>query len=422
MATVQIDPAIRPAISASDERERQRRQRQKMLRSSLRAYLFVAPALIILFSFHFVPIFYAFFLSLYKRISAVRGIVPPAENFAGFDNYARLITDSNWWRSFFNTMGYAIGVVFFGIAASLGVALLLNRATKGKNFYRTAFFMPNVTSLIAAGAIWKLIFATYSGNALTKPDPNKPGGLLNWVFSGFGLPMQRWLVDDRGIFTVIFNNGERVDLFSALWRIAVVALLIAGVIWISRNYMSGWAGWVSGLILTVAVILGWSAFVELAHAFTWKEAFGGPSLAMFCIIVIAIWHSLGFNIIILLAGLTNISKDLYEAASIDGARGWSMFSRITVPLLSPTLFFLLIVSTISAFQSFTVVYAVYGPGPIKSTEVLSLFYYITAFRLGSGQDAAGFGYASTIVIFMLVIIMSLSFVQQRVVGKRVNYD
>ena len=423
MATVSLKPGRVPKTGLTEqEQQKRQRQRQKKLRNSLKAYLFIAPALLILFVFHFLPIFYAFFLSLYKRISAVRGIIPPSENFAGFDNYTRLLTDSNWWNAFFNTMGYAVCVVGLGIATALGIALLLNRVTKGRNFYRTAFFLPNVTSLIAAGAIWRLIFATCSANALTRPDPTKPGGLLNWIFSGFGLPMQRWLLDDRGVFTVIFNNGQRVDFVSALWRLAVVALLVVGVIWLSRHYMNNWAGWVSGLAITAAVVLGWGAIVELAHAFNWGGGWAGPSLAMSCVIVISIWHSLGFNIIILMAGLTNISRDLYEAASIDGARGWAMFWRMTVPLLSPTLFFLLIVSTISAFQSFTVIYSIYQAAPIRSTTVLSVFYYQTAFRLGSGQDTAGFGYASTIVIFMLLIIMSLSFVQQKVVGKRVNYD
>ena len=119
MATVQIKPAAAPQTGLISDEERKRRKRQKMLRSSLKAYLFIAPAVIILFFFHFVPIFYAFFLSLYKKISAVRGIIPPSENFGGFDNYGRLLSDSNWWNAFFNTMGYAVGVVTLGMAASL---------------------------------------------------------------------------------------------------------------------------------------------------------------------------------------------------------------------------------------------------------------------------------------------------------------
>jgi multiple sugar transport system permease protein len=422
MATVQTKPATKTESGLLEEKGRRKHQRQKMLRSSLKAYLFIAPALLILFVFHFVPIFYAFFLSLYSRISAVRGIVPPAENFAGFNNYTRLLTDPNWWNAFFNTIGYAFGVVVFGLLGALGVALLLQKVSRGKGFYRTAFFLPNVTSLIAAGAIWKLIFSSYSSNALTRPDPNKPGGLLNWIFSGFGLPMQRWLLEDRGIFTIMFNNGQRVDLFSALWRLVVVALLISGVVWLGRNYANAWAGWLTALLLSAVIFLGWGAMVELAHTFNWSEGWAGPSLAMICIIVIAIWYNLGFNIIIILAGLVNVPRELYEAAEIDGARGWSMFWRMTIPLLSPTLFFLLIISTISAFQSFTVVYAIYGPSPNRSTNVLSLFYYTTAFRQGSGQETAGFGYASAIVILMLVMIMVLSYFQQRLLGKRVNYD
>lgn len=422
MATVQIDAASKPETSPAYQQERKRRKRQKMLRSSLKAYLFIAPALIILLVFHFFPLFYSFFLSLYKRISAVRGLVPPPENFGGFDNYVRLANDPNFWNAFFNTLGYAVGVVFFGMAASLAVALMIDKITVGKNFYRTAFFLPNVTSLVAAAVVWKLIFGPYSPNAFARPNPNNPNGLLNWIFSAVGIPMQRWLLDDRGILAIIFNNGQRVDFISALVRIVIIALLVAGAIWIGRNYSAAWVGWTTGIMLIAAGLLGWSVIVELAHAFNWNGGLAGPSLAMVCVIIISIWHSLGFNVIILMAGLTNISRELYESAQLDGARGWSMFWRMTLPLLSPTLFFLLIVSTISAFQSFTVVYGIYGASPNNSTTVLSLFYYITAFRSGSGADTSGFGYASTIIMVMLVLIMLLSYFQQQVLGKRVHYD
>jgi multiple sugar transport system permease protein len=424
MAIAQESPPLRldPEPILVDSEEMRRKRFQKKLRTTLKAYLFIAPAVIILFLFHFAPIFYAFFLSLFERISVVRGLIPPAENFAGFNNYLTLFQDEDAWGAFFNTLGYATGVVFFGLAASLGIALLLDKVRVGKNFYRTAFFLPYVTSLVAVGTVWNLIFAPFASNALVRPNPERPGGLLNWIFSVFGIPMQRWLLDDRGIFRILFFNNQQFDFVAFVIRVGLVAALIAGSVLLGRTIGGALGSWLTGLILAVATLVGWSALVELGHLGTWEGFLGGPSLAMLCMIIISVWHGLGFQIVLILAGLTSVSRELYEAARMDGAQGWSMFSKMTIPLLSPTLFFLLIVGTINAFQTFTLFFTIYGNRGTGSTSVLATFYYDAAFGRGSGQITAGFGYASAIVLCMLVLIMSISYFQQAVLSKRVNYD
>lgn len=428
MATVSAKPTATPEAGPTQLKTRTAFQRKRD--ASLKAYLYIAPAMIILFVFHFFPIIYAFFLSLYRQISAVKGLIPPAENFAWFGNYTRLLSDPDWWNAFFNTLGYVVGVVFLGIAVSLGVALLLDKVRKGKEFYRIAFFVPYVTSLVAVATVWYIIFSPYASNALVRPNPDRPGGLVNWIFAAIGIPMQRWLIDDRGIFYIMFDNGGRVDWLSAGIRILIVAALIYGSIQLGKRLQNNLGIWLGGLLIAIATVVGWSAFVELAHVIRWQVAgqapgtgwLAGPSIAMFAIIIVAIWHSLGFNIIILLAGLTSVSRELYEAARIDGARGWSMLTKMTIPLLSPTLFFLLIVTTINAFQVFTLFYAILPGGSTRSVKVLSLFYYEVTFQRGSNSDTAGFGYSSTIVIFMLILIVGINQFQQRVLEKRVNYD
>ncbi len=499
MATVQNKPLLttNSEISTAEEQQLKRRKFNKKLRRSFKAYLFIAPAFIILVVFHFLPIFYAFFLSLYKRISVVKGIVPPSERFAGFYNYETLFNNGEFWNAFFNTIGYAAGVVIIGLLLALGMALLLDKVQEGRNFYRTAFFLPNVTSLVAVAAVWKVMFTSYSSTALAKPKLDHPGGLLNWIFSGFGLPMQRWLLDERGIFNLIFNDGKQgaIANYDINWLAVVLelglALLIFGlIIAIGRNIqrpqlervMGGlglllalpivalwvylmvveivnfvdsplgsgiviilllgaaywlyiqlpsirknWYGWASNYSIAVGIGAVLAVLGNLAKGGQWNGWLSGPSLSMFCIIAIAIWHSLGFNIVILLAGLTNISRELYEAARLDGAQGFAMFWRMTVPLLSPTLFFLLIISTISALQSFNLIYAIFINGGNSTTiphtiSVLATYYYQAAFGGGSDSDVNGFGYGSAIVIFMLIFILSLTLIQQQLLGKRVNYD
>ncbi len=423
MALVSAKPTEKASLPGSNlERPPDRTKFSKKLRGSLQAYLFIAPAMLILFVFHFFPIVYAFFLSLYSRISVVKGLIPPAESFAGFDNYGRLLTDPDWWNSFFNTLGYVTGVVVLGLSASLGVALLLDKVKQGKEFYRIAFFLPYVTSLVAVATVWYLIFGPFASNALVKPNPNNPGGVVNWIFSAFGIPMQRWLLDDKGIFRIIFDNGGRVDPAQLIIWLGLTALLVGGAILSYRRLPDNIGGWVSGILVVGAGLVGWSAWVELAHLLRWEGWLAGPSIGMVAVIIVAVWYSLGFNIIILLAGLSNISRELYEAARMDGARGWSMLRRITIPLLSPTLFFLLIVTTISAFQAFTLFFAIVPGGATRSLTVLSIFYYDVTFKRGSGAATAGFGYSSTIVIFMLILIVGINQLQQRFLANKVNYD
>src|SRR5205823_14739025 len=83
---------------------------------------------------------------------------------------------------------------------------------------------------------------------------------------------------------------------------------------------------------------------------------GGPSLALVCIMAVGVWQLLGFSVVVLLAGLSAVPAEVTEAAALDGARGWPLLRFIKLPLLSPTLFFLLVIFTIRAFQTFTQVY------------------------------------------------------------------
>lgn len=144
----------------------------------------------------------------------------------------------------------------------------------------------------------------------------------------------------------------------------------------------------------------------------------GPSLALVCLIVVAIWHNLGFAVVILLAGMAAIPGETLEAAQLDGARGWTMIRRIKVPLLSPTLFFLLVVFVIRAFQTFTQIY-VLSPdnrgGPLATTRNVTMYIF------SQYWDAQRIGYASAVAMILFAIILALTLVQFRLLGRRVHY-
>lgn len=141
-----------------------------------------------------------------------------------------------------------------------------------------------------------------------------------------------------------------------------------------------------------------------------------PQWAMPAVIVMAIWRGLGYNMLIFLAGLQGIPDVYYEAAEIDGADGWSKFWHITVPLLSPTTFMLLILGLIGAFQVFEYTYVMTGGGPVYSTLTIVLHIYNTAFR------SFQMGYASAIAYVLFFILLALTIVQFRLQGRWVHYE
>lgn len=145
----------------------------------------------------------------------------------------------------------------------------------------------------------------------------------------------------------------------------------------------------------------------------WLES---PYLAMPSIILMSIWKGLGYNVIIFLAGLQNIPKTLYEAGTIDGTSKWQSFRHITWPLLSPTTFFILIMSTISSFQVFAQVFMMTQGGPLKSTTVVVYYLYEQAFQ------KIDLGYASAIAYALFLIIFSMTIFQRSMVGKKVHYS
>lgn len=133
------------------------------------------------------------------------------------------------------------------------------------------------------------------------------------------------------------------------------------------------------------------------------------------VMIIMIWTGIGFNLIIYLAGLQNIPKELYEAAKIDGASAWYQFTKITIPLVSPTSFMLLISGIISSFKTFDLILVLTNGGPANSTNVPVVYLYEQAFL-----DLKA-GYASSVAIVLFIIILLITYIQFVVEKKWVNY-
>jgi multiple sugar transport system permease protein len=137
--------------------------------------------------------------------------------------------------------------------------------------------------------------------------------------------------------------------------------------------------------------------------------------AMPAVIMVSVWQGVGYPMIILLAGLQGIPHELYEAAKIDGASPWNQFWKITLPLLTPTLFFLFITQFISSFQVFGIIYVMTQGGPANETSVYIYYLYQTAFAFGK------MGYASAMAWILFAIIGAVTFIQWKLQKRWVFY-
>jgi multiple sugar transport system permease protein len=143
-----------------------------------------------------------------------------------------------------------------------------------------------------------------------------------------------------------------------------------------------------------------------------------PKTAILCISVVSVWMSVGLNMIILLAGIQGIPAHFYEAARLDGASKTRQFFNITIPLVTPTLFFVVITTMISTLQIFDVIYMMIAPksAALNETQSVVVYFFRNAFEYSKK------GYASAIAVFLFVIILVITALQMRLQKKWVNYD
>ena len=143
-----------------------------------------------------------------------------------------------------------------------------------------------------------------------------------------------------------------------------------------------------------------------------------PKIAWICVAVVGIWSSIGYNMVLLLGGLQDIPRDYYEAAEIDGATGINAFFHITIPLLSPTLFFIIQTGVIGALQLFDLPYMIIDESSraVQSVKSVTYLFYQHSFERGER------GYGSAIVIFMMVVISIITYFLQKTEKKWVHYN
>ncbi|MCK5635049.1 MAG: sugar ABC transporter permease [Anaerolineales bacterium] len=159
----------------------------------------------------------------------------------------------------------------------------------------------------------------------------------------------------------------------------------------------------------IFTLLGRSLGIDLP---TWA---GGPSLALVVIIIYSIWTYVGYDTVIYLAGLGNISNEINESAAIDGANRWQIFRHITLPLLSPTTYFLSLIAVIGTFKAFNHIYVLRHPMALGTVDTFSVVIFDEFFT------KTRFGHASAMAFVLFAIILALTYVNNKVQGSRVFY-
>ncbi|HEX7057651.1 MAG TPA: sugar ABC transporter permease [Bacilli bacterium] len=264
------------------------------------------------------------------------------------------------------------------------------------------------------------ILATF---ALSFADWNFIMGLRGFKWAGAANFVK--LLDDDVFKRSIINNM----LFLLVVPVYMLVSLILAVIidhfvyWKSFFKVAYFMPYISNI---VAVAVVWQVLFQPSYGpiNSFLQAIGikhppgwiaDPNFALVSLMMITVWISIGFNMVVYIAGLQSIPKDLYEAADIDGASTWTKFTRITVPLLSPTSFFLLVTGIIYSFKAFDLVAVLTQGGPINSTTLMVWDLYYTAFR------DLKIGYASSMGVVLFLFVFAITGIQWIVQKKWVDY-
>ncbi|MDT8979217.1 sugar ABC transporter permease [Paenibacillus sp. chi10] len=269
------------------------------------AWLFMTPGLILLALFVFWPIIYSVPLSLTNY-----SVIGKTE-FVGLDNFVKALQDKSFITSLLNSLLYVIVVPFIQIISIL-MAILVNSNVKGIKLFRTAYYIPVVTSMVAVALIWG------------------------------------WLLNQNGVINYVLSN---------------VGLMKEKITWLSDK-----------------------------------------DTALWTLMFITMWKGLGYYMMIYLAGLQSVPKDLTEAAMIDGASRAQTIRKITIPLLRPYVFFCTLISLMAAIRVFDEVFILTMGGPGDATLTSSLYIYQQGFQ------QFNFGYSSALGLIVSVMIGALSIV------------
>jgi len=370
----------------------------KLLKEQALAWSLMSPALVVLGVFGIFPIGYAFFVSLHRwRIKR--------EAFVGFTHYGRALGD--------------LSALLALLVGAVGLWLLLSHRR------RWLGTVPGRWLLGAGCAATGLLGAWGLTGVLEAGDARLFNGFKVTVFYALGtIPAE--VGGALVLASLLFRALRGKGFFRILFFLPYVTPMIATAV-VFRTIFSPhpsslanrfWAllgldgqRWLYESRSVVAVVLQGLGVTEYP---AWVDG-AFPSLALISIIVYNIWVYIGYDTVILLAGLSAIPRGYFEAAEIDGANAAQTFRHVTLPLVSPSLFFISLVAVIGTFKAFNHVYIMRTAGAQNSVDVVSVLIFDRIYEYHNA------GYASALALVLFVVILGLTVVQNRLLGRRVFY-
>jgi multiple sugar transport system permease protein len=256
-------------------------------------------------------------------------------------------------------------------------------------------------------------------NALANADRDLLHGFVITIMFSLGtVPVQ--LAVGMGLAYLLFQNIRGKVLFRIVYFLPYITPFVATSVVFRILFSHRATSPVNNLVGLVGIpaqkwLLEPTGINRLFFGENLPDVLSGPSLALLVIMLYTIWTYIGYDAVVFLAGLGNISGELYEAARIDGASGWRVFRHITFPLLSPTTFFLSLIAIIGTFKAFTQIWIMRSPAASTSVDTMSVYI----FEMVRTNGNMGYGSAMAFVLFGVILVLTVF--QNRIMGSRVFY-
>lgn len=371
-------------------------KRRKKIGESLRAWMYILPAGLLMLVITFFPQAYQAWMAFTDyRLQNLRFNIfnrTTWEQFAPeivwLENFQRVLTSNlpienyDFVRLLKFNVAWTVSNVFFHVLLGIAIALALNSKNLiGRRFYRAVFVLPWAIPGLIIAFTWRNMF-------------DRRFGAINQIVAGinerFGTAFP---TDTRWLDATEPPLAGNLGLVLAL--IVLVPLFFWGINSLLKSRLPFW------LKLLPLPLIAW-AFVELLKMYT------SSPLAFWAVLITNIWLGWPFMTVIATGALQSIPEELYEAARMDGATGWQQLVNITLPLLRPAMIPAIMVGTIWTFNNFNVIYFISQGGPFGRTELL----VTQAYKLVFAQRLYGIAAAFSIVVFVVLLIITL--VQNRV--------
>ena len=326
--------------------------------------------------------------------------------FVGLENYNRTLGD---WQG---AAVFAAGFLFLLLAYWLATTLLKSSPLAA---WHERFVRKLPALLLVALALAAIAYGW--GIMIDSGDKRFLNSLIVTVYYAFGaIPVQ--VVLGLIIAAVLYQNLKGQEFFRMMFFVPYIVPATAAAIVFGRIFTSRETGFMNSSLAFFGLepqrwLQDPRPITQALFGWNLEGFFAGPSIGLIVIILFGIWNYTGFNVVLFLAGLGGIPTELYEAAEIDGANRAQTFWHITIPMLSPITFYLSLIGFIGALQVFNTVYVMRTPQLLGSADTAGVVIFDTFFSRNQ------YGLATAQAVLLFIVILFITFVQYRVLGRRV---